>query len=200
MGENSEMLEFVIPLLNHFELPQLRSEVEAVLRNKKTRQIFQTMKFHFRQSYGTLIKLNQGGCRFPPPKQTFFLPPLSVDKYRNAGRPILFYNDEHFFAIDFKSFKFEEYSVFVDPNPVYDPEANFIIRDVSSNVCRIQAKFLYQDAKHAKLSSADTNNLKRYMFLLIWGNMYFRVLAIYPKETVSKVIARETDKNLNSLS
>ncbi len=62
MGENSEMLEFVIPLLNHFELPQLRSEVEAVLRNKKTRQIFQTMKYHFGQSYGTLIKLTQGVC------------------------------------------------------------------------------------------------------------------------------------------
>jgi hypothetical protein len=38
------------------------------------------------------------------------------------------------------------------------------------------------------------------MFLLIWGNMYFRVLTIYPKETVLKVIGRETDKNLNSLS
>lgn len=224
---NSEMEKIMIHVLNNFEIEHLQSEVEAVCCNQKKRKLFQTMKYHFGESYGTLLTLKQELGRFPPPKHTFFIPPLTVDKYRNPKRAILFYSDEHFFPIDFRSFTFNEYSIFVDSNPVYDPEVNLIIRDVSNDICRIRAKFLYINDKNAripvklasvdinevkkrynhkkakipaKLASAHTNEIKKYMFLLINKDRYFRVLAIYPKDFVSRVSVQHIEVSPNSLS
>lgn len=170
----------------------IRSDVETILCKKLLRKQYATMKYHFDKAYGELKSVVQGFQMYPPPKEIFFAPTLVMDKYREDKVPIFFFNDEHVVLIDFKSFKFDDYVVFVDPKPVFDPEANMIIRNVSSNCCRIQPKFLYQTAPSAKLASASSNNSKRFMFLLLWNDMYFRVLAIYPSRSV-RISGREKD-------
>ena len=70
---------------------------------------------------------------------------------------------------------------------MFDREKNMIIRDYHTNVCKIQPMFLYMKADMAKLSTAQNNKVKKYMFLLFINNRYYEVIAIYHKNMIQKI-------------
>ena len=176
-------------ILKDFEMTEnlslLRVQIESILRKSQLRNMFVTMAFHFEQNFGTMTDVVKGFFRYPPFHEVFFLPPLPMRKYRDLDRPIMFTNESHVVPLNFKCYDIEKYQTFVNPFPVYDREKNLIIRDITSNVCRFQARFEYQKAARAKLASTHDNNCIDYMFLLMINERYYEVVAIYPLGYVS---------------
>ena len=176
-------------ILKYFQeaetLSRLREQIQTVLRITQLRNMFVTMAFHLEQNFGSLIDVVKGFLRYPPFHEAFFLPPLPLRKYKDHDRPVMFSNESHVVPINFKSYDLEKYQTFVNPFPVYDRDKNLIMRDVTNNVCRFQPRFEYQKAARAKLASRNDNNSTDYMFLLMFKERYYQVVAIYPLGYVS---------------
>ena len=143
-------------LLNHVfnsnDLGELENEVKCVLSSYNSKQLFQTLKYHFNITYGSLKKIKEGFIQYPPQYKLFFVPSLTISKYKD-NYPILYHNKMHSVAVDFKTYDFDQYTTVLNPTPVYDREKNMIIRDYHTNVCKIQPMFLYLNADMAKLST-----------------------------------------------
>lgn len=176
---------FMNHLFDSLDLLELGNEVNNVLRSNNSNRLFQTLKYHFTQTYGSLRKIKEGFIQYPPQNKLFYAPSLTITKY-NDHYPILFYNKMHTVPVDFRTYDFDQYTTVLNPTPIYNRKRNMIIRDYHTNVCKIQPLFQYVRAGMAKLSTAQTNNVKEYMFLIFINNRYYEVLAIYPKNMIQK--------------
>lgn len=177
---------FLNYLFDSLDLSELNDEVNCVLRMSNSNRLFQTLKYHFSHTYGNLRKIKEGFVQYPPQNKLFYAPSLSIEKYK-CKYPILFYNNMHTIPVDFRTYDFDQYTTVLNPTPIYNRKRNMIIRDYHTNVCKIQPLFRYLRAGMAKLSTAETNNVKDYMFLLFINNRYYEVLAIYPKDMIQKI-------------
>lgn len=167
------------------EMSMLRNEVQNVCSNSFVTKLFHTLLYHFTSIYGSFIDIREGYENHPPQDIVFFAPPLQMTDYHRET-PILFYNKHHSTFVDFCTYDFRKYTTVLFPAPVYRRNINMIIRDYDSNLYKIHPFFQYEKAKQAKLSTAKTNCVKQYMFLLSVRGRLYEVLAIYPRDEIRK--------------
>ena len=181
---DSNLVKSLIKSITREDLIHLQEKVNLFVNNAKYKRLFQTLKYHYTQKYGILLDLNEGFSSYPPQRHQIFLPALTIDTYRNSKQPLLFYNAMHVTPIDFRTYDFRNYTTVLNDEPIFDPESNMIIRDVSTGIYRIKSMFIYRESKSAKRSKETTNSVKSYMFLLTIQSRYYEVIGIYPKNEI----------------
>ena len=170
--------------VQRLSLQQVQQEVDRVVDNSNTRFLYQTIKYHFKQNSGVLLDVTEGYKILPPPDKQLYAPPRLLDQY---GDMILFYNISHTIPVNFRTYNFNDNITVLNPFPVYKRGINFVIRNYQSGLCNIHPMFIYQKGKMAKLSSATTNKIAQYMFLLNIEDRLYEVMAIYPSDYIHKL-------------